>query len=384
MDPVLSITVYFLLYAFGKAVSKKTKGVFVEALFLSLVYIVCFMSGLFPEDTLNSTSVPALMSTFGLMLMVTNLGTMIDLKRFVREWKTVIICFVGLAVMAVLFLIVGQMLFGRWYALSALPPVAGGLVANTMVTSAAESAGHPEIGAFASLVCSLQTFFSVPVASFLLRKHCEEVIQTKNYDVTYEDAQHSEKKAFLSDSVPMIEVGKLCLVMYLGMKLSSLTGGVLPSAVSVMLLGIVFTEVNFLDRNTLQKAGFMPFLLACMVMILPNSFRTLTFDSFTAMLLPAACFLVLGVVGLMLGGALVSRVFKVDWKLGAAVSLSAMFGYPLTEIIVHDVCEGFNLENEEEEKLMNTVLPQMIIAGFATVTVASVVLAGVVAQLIFA
>ncbi len=384
MDPVLSITVYFLLYSLGKLISKKTKGIFVEALVLSLVYIACFLTGLFPEDCLNSTGVPTLMSAFGLMLMVANLGTMIELKRFFKEWKTIVICFGGLAVMAVLFLTVGQIAFGRWYALSALPPVAGGLVANAMVTSAAETAGHPEVGAFASLVCSLQTFFSVPVASYLLRKHCEETVQNKSYSVEEANTKSVTKKAFLSDRVPLIEVGKLCLVMYLGMLLSKLTGGILPSAVSVMVLGIVGTELHFLDQNTLQKAGFMPFLLACMIMILPNSFRTLTLESFGAMLVPSIVFLVLGVVGLVSGGALMGKILKIDWKLAAAVSLSAMFGYPLTEIIVHDVCEGFDLEKEEEEKLCNSVLPQMIIAGFATVTVASVVLAGVVAPLIFA
>lgn len=384
MDPVLSITLYFSLYAVGKAVSKKTKGVFVEALLLSLVYIVGFLSGVFPADCLNNTQVPALMSSFGLLLMVTNLGTMIELKRFLKEWRTLLVCLGGLAVMAVLFVTVGQVVFGRWYALSALPPVAGGIVANAMVSNAAEAAGHPEVGAFAALVCSLQTFFSVPVASYLLRKHCEGVVKTKQYSEEDVSTKEKEIPAFLSGVIPCIEVAKLCLVMWVGMKISAFSNGVLPSAVVVMILAIVCTEVHFLDRNTLQKAGFMPLMLCFLVMILPNSFRTLTLASFGAMLLPAVCFLVLGVVGLVLGGALVGKVLNVDWKLASSVSLAAMFGYPLTEIIVHDVCEGFNLEKEEEEKLVNTVLPQMIIAGFATVTVASVIIAGVVAPLIFA
>ena len=78
------------------------------------------------------------------------------------------------------------------------------------------------------------------------------------------------------------------------------------------------------------------------------------------------------------------KVLKVDWHLAAAVSLSAMFGYPMTEIISRAVVSSYNLDKEEEEKLLEAVMPQMIIAGFTTVTIASVVLAGIVAPLIFA
>ena len=67
-------------------------------------------------------------------------------------------------------------------------------------------------------------------------------------------------------------------------------------------------------------------------------------------------------------------------RLAASVSLSAMFGFPMTQIIVDNVVDSYTeLSDENREKAM----PQMIIAGFTTVTITSVAIAGFIAPLIF-
>ncbi len=388
-NPVISIALYMILYAIGKVIAKKTKGIIVEGLFLSVIYIVGFLTGAFPTDTLTNTGVPAMMSAFGTMLLVTNLGTMIELSRFLKEWKTVVICLSGLLVMGVLFSTVGILIFNRYYALSALPPVAGGIVAAGLVAEAAEAAGMTHYGAFASLVCSLQTFVSVPVASFLLRKHCDKLVANKSYltagtgsDSSFPDLRIVKGFPKLWNDGSMM-VARVLLVTLLGVYISKLSGGKLPAAVVVLVLGVIFTELGLLERQSLTKAGYINILIMGMVMTLPNSFRTLTLESFGEMLLPVVFFLVLGVVGLIIGGMIMGRVLKIDWKLAAASSLAAMYGYPLTEIIPRAVVGSYDLPEDEEEKLLEQVMPPLIIAGFTTVTVASVALAGFIAPLIF-
>lgn len=389
-NPVISIALYMILYAIGKVISKKTKGIFVEGLFLSVIYIVGFLTGVFPADTLTNTGVPAMMSAFGTMLLVTNLGTMIELSRFLKEWKTVVICLCGLLVMGILFSTIGTFLFDRYYALSALPPVAGGIVAAGLVADAAEAAGMTQYGAFASLVCSLQTFAAVPVASFLLRKHCDKLVENKSYlvadtaaaDRSFPDLRIIKSFPKLWNDGSMM-VARVLLVTLLGVYISQLSGGKLPAAVVVLVLGVLFTELGFLERQSLAKAGYINILIMGMVMSLPNSFRTLTLESFGAMLLPVVFFLVLGVVGLLIGGMIMGRVLKIDWKLAAASSLAAMYGYPLTEIIPRAVVGSYDLPADEEEQLLEQVMTPLIIAGFTTVTVASVTLAGFIAPIIF-
>lgn len=387
-NPIGSITLFLFLYAVGRIIAKKTKGICVEALFLSLIYAAGFISGVIPNDSLEVTGIPALMNAFGTMLLVTNLGTMIELSRFLREWKTVAICFGGLAVLAVLFCTLGILFFGREYALTAIAPVSGGIVAAGMISAAAEAAGKMDFGAFASLLCSLQTFVGVPASAYLMSRYCDKIVQKKAYSGPEVDSARKidlrlikHMPAVLNEESMM--VARLLMVTLLGYFISVWTKGALPAAVVVLVLGIIGTETGFLERQTLAKAGYMNFLIMGLILILPYGFRTLTADAFGDMILPILFFLVIGAAGLMIGGFFVGKILRLDGKLSAAVALSAMFGYPLTQIIVDNVVNSYNIPQEEKEKLSGMVMPQMIIAGFTTVTIASVAIAGFLAPVIF-
>ena len=386
-DPLISITVYIALYAIGTIISDKTKGLIGEALFLCFVYAIGFATGIIPRDSLESTGIPTVLSTFGIVLVVTNLGTMIELRRFIREWRTVAVCCGALAVMTIVCGVLGTIIYNKYYAFSAIPPLAGGVVAQQLVSEAARNAGMAEYGAFAALVCSFQTFVGIPLSAYLLRKHCDPIVANQAYQ-TDEDKKGSRfpnlrifKPLPESWNDGSVMVTKLLLVALLGSFLSSLTG--IPSAVVVLLLGILFAELGFLDRQALTKAGYMNFLFMGLIMLLPLDFSTLTIESLGNMLVPMVVMILLGAVGLMIGGSLVGLLLKIDWKLSSAISLSAFLGYPLTESVVRTVVRSFKLSGEEEGKLMDMVLPQMIIAGFTTVTFVSVLMAGVIAPMIF-
>lgn len=386
-NPLISITLYIALYGIGTIISNKTKGVIGEALFLCLIYAIGFASGIIPRDSLISTGIPAILSTFGVMLILTNLGTMIELQRFIREWGTVVVCMGGLLVMVVLCWIIGSIFFDKYYALSSIPPLAGGVVAQQLVSQVANEAGMPQYGAFAALVCSFQTFIGIPLSAYLLRKHCDFIVIKKAYDK--KELDNGKKFPNLRIFKPMpqalndgsIMVAKLLIIALLGSYLAGATG--IPAAVVVLILGIVFAEIGFLDRQALTKAGYMNFLFMGLIMLLPLDFSQLTMESLGNMLVPMVFFIVLGAIGLVIGGAIAGILLKEDWRLSAALSLSAFLGYPLTEAIVRTVVRSFALSDEDENKLMDMVLPQMVIAGFTTVTVASVLMGGVIAPMIF-
>lgn len=385
-DPLISITLYFILFAIGSVVSVKTKGVVGEVLFLCIFYAIGFAAGIIPEDSLTSTGLPAMMGAFGLLLIVGNLGTMIELRRFLQEWRTVLVCLGGLVVMTIVCWSIGTVVYDKYYALMSIPPLAGGVVATQMVNQVANAAGMPEYAAFAALVCSFQAFVGIPLSAWLLRKHCDKVVADKAY---IEDLSAQSKfpnlriiKPFppiLNDGTMMVT--RLLLVVLAGTWISGWSG--IPAAVVILILGILCTEIGFLERETLSKAGYMNFLMLAVIMLLPMDFSTLTIKSLAGMVAPMVFFILLGTVGLMVGGALAGKIVKMDWKLSASLALSAFTGYPLTEIIVRSVVKGYRLPEAENKKLLDMVLPQMIIAGFTTVTLASVFMAGVIAPMIF-
>lgn len=385
-DPLISITLYFILFAIGSVFAAKTKGVVGEALFLCAVYAIGFATGFIPGDSLVSTGIPAMLGSFGILLVVGNLGTMIELKRFLQEWRTVLVCCGGLAVMTLLCWTVGIVVYGKYYALCSIPPLAGGVVATQLVSQVANEAGLSEYAAFAALVCSFQAFVGIPLSAWLLHKYCDKVVAADSY--LDDSAQKSRLpnlriiKAFppiLNDGTMM--VSRLLIVVLIGSWLAKVTG--IPVAVVILILGIIFTELGFLERETLTKAGYMNFMMVGVIMLLPLDFSTLTMESLAGMVMPMVFFIALGTVGLMTGGALVGRLLKMDWKLAASLAMSAYTGYPLTEVIVRTVTKSYDLPADKKEKLTNMVLPQTIIAGFTTVTMASVLMGGVIAPMIF-
>jgi hypothetical protein len=60
-----------------------------------------------------------------------------------------------------------------------------------------------------------------------------------------------------------------------------------------------------------------------------------------------------------------------------AVSLTAFYGFPADYIITVEVINGLTNDETEREALISHMLPPMLVAGFVTVTIVSVILAGI-------
>ncbi len=140
-----------------------------------------------------------------------------------------LICLIGLVVLGIMFFTLGSLLFGRYYALSAFPPISGGVVATKVVSAAGTRTNS--YGAFASLLCSLQSFGAVPIASVLMRKYCDNLVKEEKYIPV---AQEKDAKSWPSlklikrfpealCSGPMITT-RLLLVCIAGTALANATG----------------------------------------------------------------------------------------------------------------------------------------------------------------
>ena len=73
---------------------------------------------------------------------------------------------------------------------------------------------------------------------------------------------------------------------------------------------------------------------------------------------------------------MLSKVFKYSWCLSAALSATCMIGFPGTLIISEEIANQLGETEEERDFVLSHILPKMLIAGFTTVTIASVFLAG--------
>ena len=62
-----------------------------------------------------------------------------------------------------------------------------------------------------------------------------------------------------------------------------------------------------------------------------------------------------------------------------------MLAYPATQIITTEAVDSIEgMTPEQRQRAMDYALPKMIIGGFVTVTIASVIFAGIISPMIFA
>lgn len=395
--PLFSLAVFLMIFSAGDVISYKTKGLISSILVGSVVYLIGFWTNIIPADSVSSTYLPSILTSFVVALLLVNLGTAINLDQLISEWKTVLTAFIGLAGLAFISFTASTWLFGREYALSAASPIAGGTIAAIITQEAAVAAGKPEMGGFAMLVVSFQMFIGMPVASFLLKREATRMLSNRELMKNLGDTQERKIKIrIFPELAPQLQTTviltcKVAMVAVLAYWIASAT--VIPGSnptnyylnpnIAYLLFGILFSELGFLEKGALQKANIYGFTMICMFTLAPNSFVSVTPAVFMKMLVPLIGTLVLGTLGIALFSAVAGKFLGYSVELSVAIGLTALLGYPSTQIITDEVVAALSASTEEKAAISDVLLPKMLVGGFATVTIASVIFAGIVTPLIF-
>ena len=188
--PLMCITVIAITFVIGEYLSRATKGYVSSMVFACFIAMVLFWTGSVPSDIAASSTLLTTLGACGTAFLLVNMGSSIDIESLISEWKTVVVCIVGLVGLGILAFTVGAMVFGKDYSLTAAPVVAGGLIAYQIVGGVAVEAGRPELQGYAALVMAFQSMIGMPVASFCLKNELKK--QKRDGKLT-EEYQASKK-----------------------------------------------------------------------------------------------------------------------------------------------------------------------------------------------
>ncbi len=389
--PILAFGFIALTFAVGDFIALKTKGIISTFITAIVVFILCgSVFKVIPANLIDLSGLVALIPTFGMALILTNLGSTLDLNELLKEWKTIIVALVGVAGIILLCFTAGSALFGREYALTAVSPISGGIVANMVVSEAANEAGRPDLASFSAAVMALQMLVGLPLASFFLSKAMARFLKKGGHRLDTLSTQRRIDLRLLPQTPKAIDTqtahfARLALVAALAQAVSSLTG--LNATIAYLLFGALGSATGVLERNSLKKAGGDGVMLLATYAYCSASFVTMTLTQFLSILGPIFGLLLLSAAGIALCSIAVGLLFKWDPCLSVAVGMCCMLGYPVTYAVameaVNGAAYGKNYTEAELQRMTDYVLPKMLISGVATVSVASVVLAGFVAPMIF-
>ena len=178
---------------------------------------------------------------------------------------------------------------------------------------------------------------------------------------------------------------KLGFVGWLATQLGSIVIPVInmkiSGAVYALILGIIFTTIGFLDENVLNKGNSYGIIMFALMMYVFDGLKDCTPDMLASIIGPMILLIVVGVAGMAVLCFIVAKVLKMSFLLSFATALTALYGFPPNAVITEATCTALAKTPEEKEFLMSKMFPPMIVGGFTTVTITSVIIASVFAKM---
>jgi len=400
MDNITAFLVLAVLYFIGEFIGTKTKAWVPSVFVIATLFLIGYWT-FFPKDIVALAGMgPPLGGILVLMLCITHMGTIISIKQLLEQWRIIVITLAGILGMVALCWFICIPLVGREYIIAGLPPLTGGIVAATMMNTAALEKGLTQAAVLAIAMYAIQGFVGYPLTAIALKQEGKKLIAayrngnvrkvvaatvdngTGNMEVIEVTKKTIIPKMPEKYSTTTFILVKLMFVAFIANRLSMLTGGKINQAVITLILGVLFTEIGFLDKDSLNKAKSYGFLMYVLMIYVFAGLKDATPEMLKSCIGPMAVIIIIGVIGMAIFSIVAGKLLGVSWRMAFATSLTALYGFPPNYILTEESIKATTDDLEERKYLMDLMLPQMIVGGFITVTITSVIIAGVFVNLL--
>ena len=399
MQALEAILLIFIVYTIGDIIAAATKSIVPSLFVCSAIFLASFWLGL-PETLFIDSLLYDIGAVFVTSLLV-HMGSMLNIRQLKAQWRTVLISIGGIVGIVLLLFIIASPIVGKETAIVAAPPISGGLIAGLQMAEVAEAIGRVDLKLMATLLVVLQGFIGYPLASFCLRKEANNILALNKegyvFDKEKEVDQKEIKSVFqLKDKYRSANyyLAKTILIAFIATSLSNLlkevsTGVFILDAliridknVLALILGIVFAEVGFLEREPLNKGNSFGFLMGALMAVIYGGLAGASPKDVIEILVPIVICLVIATIGIGLVSVIVGKFLKIGPWMSFAIGLAALFGFPGTYVVSQEVAKGVAHNEEEKELILSQILPKMLVSGFVTVSIGSVILAGLLAPML--
>ncbi|WP_282173445.1 hypothetical protein [Cytobacillus firmus] len=397
MSQLLALVILLLILFIGDLVAVRTKA-WVPSIFVCAVLFLAGYWTFFPQDIVALAGVPPVVATMMMYLLITNMGTLLSIKELKNQWKTIVIALSGILGIIAILLAIGTFIFGFKTVVVAIPPLVGGVVSALIMSEGAKEAGLASLSVFAIVIYVMQGFAGYPLTSIVLKKEGKRLLkQYRSGQLGYKaqgPAAEETAAASMTVSKPELKLFKnmpekyntdffkflrLAVVSYLAYLTSTLLAPVASVSpfVLCLLFGVIATSIGFLEKQVLQKANGFGFAIMALMLFIFDGLKQATPGMMLEIIYPLAGTIILGVIGMYVFSFIAGKLLKVSKEMAFAVSLTALYGFPADYIITNEVIKALTEDEKEREMLTSNMLPPMLVGGFITVTIVSVVLAGI-------
>ncbi len=396
----LALIVVAIAYVIGEWISEITHAWVPSILVTSIIFLIGYWT-IFPNSIAEDSGLIDFAGKIAVLMFITHIGTVISLKQLIEQWKTVVICLVGLLGMVALCWFICPLLIDKTLMIAGLPPLTGGVVAALTMQSAAKEAGLETAAVFAIAMYSVQGLAGYPITAVCLHKEGrkllkewrsgelnlsqEEIDKMKSVGLTA-IANDNDIKKLLPPvpekfNTPVFIIAKVAFSVWL----STIVGQIIPQVPTIvwcLIISVILTKIGILDTSSLSRANtYTIFMFAAMLSVFAG-LKNCTPSMLLSIIIPMIIMIVIGVIGMGIAAFVISKILKMSFPLAFANGLTALYGFPCDAIITESTCNALTEDPDERGYLMSKMFPSMVVGGFVTVTITSVLFAGYFATLL--
>lgn len=378
----LSIILFAIVV--GELLSKVSKGRIPSTFSSSVLLLIGFWT-ILPTDLAETAGINASMLALCMLLPLVHLGTTISRKEMIAQWRTVLISLVGVTAICLVSLTLGAALFGWTTAAAATPTLTGAAVATMMMQQAAAALGDTRAALVAVTTMAMQGLVGYPIAAACLRREANRLkglYASGALEAAQQAQQTEEKKAKFRFSSTAWILLKLSILALAAVYLEKMTGGHVSKYVWCLLLGFVAHEFGVLETDALSVAKSDGILITLLMGYLFCTLSSAKPETFFQVAGISLALVVLGAAAMGLFAWFLSKLTKGSSCMSYAIMLNAYFGFPFNVTLTTEAINASTDDPEERRALSDHMTPQMLIGGFVSVTIVSVLVAGVLVNML--
>lgn len=383
-----SFMIVLIVFALGDIVGKITKGKLSGMMVVMLLFLVGFLTKLIPADIIDQGGLTAL-SKLAIAMVLFNMGTTLNVKQLIEEWRTVLMAALCMLASCVVMLLVSPII-GFDTVLVGMPVINGAAMATSLMASAAAEKGLATAAALCAVIYSVQKFVGAPIASAmgirygkkLLKAYRENPAQFKKQ----ETGNGASAKIFFADKhKEWYSANVMMALVAAGSWVAHILGDLTPINYSIwaLLLGVVCAASGLVPTKPLQKSNSYGLMMVAVFGSIIPSLAKVSLSDLGTMAFQTIVLFVAALIGVALvGWVLPTWKLVGDKDLAVGIGVEQFLGFPSNVVICREVGDAVGETPEEKAFIEDTLNVPYVVGGITVITVLSTMLAGFVINML--
>lgn len=383
-----SFMIVLIVFALGDVAGKLTKGKLSGMMVVMFLFLAGFLTKLFPADIIDQGGLTAL-SKLAIAMVLFNMGTTLNVKQLVEEWRTVLMAALCMLASCIVMLLVTPII-GFDTVLVGMPVINGAAMATSLMASAAAEKGLATAAALCAVIYSVQKFVDAPIASAMGIRYGKKLLKAYRENPAQFKKQEtgnggSARASFADKHKEWYSANVMMALVAAGSWIAHVLGDLTPINYSIwaLLLGVACAASGLVPTKPLQKSNSYGLMMVAVFGSIIPSLAKVSLSDLGTMAFQTIVLFIAALIGVALvGWVLPTWKLVGDRDLAIGIGVEQFLGFPSNVVICREVGDAVGETPEEKAFIEDTLNVPYVVGGITVITVLSTMLAGFVMNML--